>query len=114
MNKKTRIILLVVCFILIIVLWYLGIIPKQIGKIYGTYYMYRHFPEWKVKYEYIEWDKYFGSYVISFIDKNGDNRGCLIGPKYFPVSMGQGIFALEEEYRETFLESNNENTEVVE
>lgn len=28
--------------------------------------------------------------------------GCVIGPKYFPINLGQGIFAIEETYRENY------------
>ena len=100
--KKRIIIVAIIVVLLILALWISGIIPKQIGRIYGTYYMNKNFPEWQVEFVNIEWAKYFGDYSITFIDKSGNRRGCLIGPKYFPVFMGQGIFGMTEEYNQEF------------
>lgn len=99
---KKRMIIVAIIVILILVLEISGIIPKQIGIIYGTWYMNKNFPEWQLKFVNIEYAKYFGDYSITFIDKNGNRRGCLIGPKYFPVFMGQGIFGMTEEYSQEF------------
>ena len=35
-------------------------------------------------------------------EKENQNYGCVISPKYFPVSLGQGIFAIEETYKEKY------------
>lgn len=100
MNKKSLIIIVVV--LLIIALWFGGIIPKQIGKIYGINYMNENFPEMQLEYVDIEWNKYYGDYIITFKDKENQNYGCVIGPKYFPVNLGQGIFTIEEKYKESY------------
>lgn len=105
--KKKIIISILIVTIIIIFLWGSGIIPKQIGRIYGTYKMNKEFPKWQLEYENITWVKYFGDYSISFIDKNGNKRTCLIGPKYFPISLGQGMFGLREEYEEEFSTTEN-------
>lgn len=42
------------------------------------------------------------NYIITFKDKENQNYGCVISPKYFPVSLGQGIFAIEETYKEKY------------
>ena len=97
--KKNIIIIALVVVILIIILWVNGIIPMQIAKIYGTIYMNVNFPKMHLKYVNIEWSKYHGAYIIQFKDKKEQIYGCVIGPKYFPVSIGQGIFAIQEEYR---------------
>lgn len=102
MNKKSLLIIITIVVLSIIVLWCSGIIPKQIGKIYGTNYMKNNFPEMQLEYEGIEWNKYYGDYIITFKDKNNQNYGCVIGPKYFPISIGQGIFVVEETYRENY------------
>ena len=47
----------------------------------------------------IEWSKYHEAYIIQFKDKKEQIYGCVIGPKYFPVNIGQGILAIQEEYR---------------
>ena len=102
MNKKVIIITIIVLTILIITLWLGGIIPKQIAKIYASNYMKSNFPEMELKYVNIEWNKYYGDYTITFKDKNNQSYSCVIGPKYFPVSMGQGMYAIEETYRQNY------------
>ena len=101
-KKKIVMITIIVAILLIIVLWVNGIIPKQIAKVYGTIYMKTNFPKMQLEYANIEWNKYFGDYIITFKDKDDQSYGCVIGPKYFPVSIGQGIFAIEETYRENY------------
>lgn len=100
--KKRILIISSVVVLLIIALWFGGIIPKQIGKIYGTKYMKDNFPEMQFEYVNIEWNKYYGDYIITFKDKENQTYGCVIGPKYFPISLGQGIFAIEEKYKESY------------
>ena len=99
MNKKRLLIIITILILLIIALWFCGIIPKQIGKIYGTNYMKEKFPEMKLEYVNIEWNKYYGDYIITFKDKDDQTYSCVIGPKYFPISLGQGVFAIEEKYK---------------
>lgn len=102
MKKKNIIIYIILLALLITTLWLSGIIPKQIGKIYGINYMKNNFPKMQLEYVNIEFSKYHGDYIITFKDKNNKNYGCVIGPKYFPISLGQGIFAIEETYRENY------------
>lgn len=103
MKKRNIIIIsIIVLLVLIIILWSNGIIPRQIAKVYGTIYMKYNFPEMNLEYVNIEWSKYHGDYIIYFKDKNEQNYSCVIGPKYFPVDIGQGIFAIEEIYRENY------------
>lgn len=101
-NKNLIVICVLVIFLLIIVLWLEGTIPRQIAKIYGSSYMKVHFPEMQLEYVNVEWSKYHGNYIITFKDKENQNYGCVISPKYFPVSLGQGIFAIEETYKEKY------------
>lgn len=107
MNKKSLIITIIVVALLIITLWISGVIPKQIGKIYGTNYMKDNFPEMQLEYENIEWNKYYGDYIITFKDKEKQSYGCVIGPKYLPISMGQGINAIIETYQEKYSQNTN-------
>ena len=102
MNKKIIIITIIVFAILIIALWIEGIIPKQIAKIYGSNYMKSNFPEMELEYVNVEWNKYYGYYIITFKDKNNQKYGCAIGPKYFPVNLGQGMYVIEETYRQNY------------
>lgn len=100
MEKKKIIIISIILVILVIIaLWVIGGIPVQIAKVYGTIYMRVNFPRMQLKYNGIEWSPYHGAYIISFKDKDNQVYGCTIGPKYFPVNIGQGIFAIEETYR---------------
>lgn len=98
-KKKIIIISIILIIILTIVLWYIGIIPKQIAKIYSIAYMNFNFPEMRLNYDKIEWSPYHESYIINFKNKDNQIYSCVIGPKYFPVNLGQGLFAIEETYR---------------
>ena len=89
---------IIIFIIIIIVLFLLGIIPKQIAKIYASNYMNNKFPEMKFEYIEIEWSEVHGDYLIYFKDKDNERYGCVIGPKYFPISLGQGLFAIEQKY----------------
>lgn len=106
---KKKVVLICSIVIILLVLWFSGIIPKQIGKIYGISYMKNNFPEMQLEFVDIEWNKYYGDYIISFKDKDGQTYSCVIGPKYLPISMGQGIFGIEEKYREDY-GTENDNT----
>lgn len=99
MKKK---IIIFTIILIMIALWFCGIIPKQIGRIYGTKYMKDNFPKMELKYVDMEWNKYFSDYIITFKDKENKIHGCVIGPKYFPINIGQGIVAIEETYRENY------------
>lgn len=101
MNKKKRNIMLVLIFIVvfIFILWISGIIPKQIAKISATHYLKKNFPEKQYEFVNIEWSSSFGGYSISFKDEDDKMIGFIMNNKYFPISPGQGTFALEENYR---------------
>jgi len=104
---KNKILIVTSILILVIIaLWFSGIIPKQIGKICGTNYMKEKFPKMQLEYVDIEWNKYYGDYIITFKDKTNQNYGCVIGPKYFPINIGQGIFIVEEKYSEKYSSIN--------
>ena len=100
--KKKILIISSIVLVILIALWFSGIIPKQIGKIYGTKYMQENFPNMELEFVNIEWSKHYGDYIISFKDKENQKYSCVIGPKYFPISIGQGKFAIEETYKEKY------------
>ena len=62
------------------------------------------FPEMQLEFVNIEWNKYFGDYTITFKDKEDKSYGCVIGPKYFPINIGQGLNAIQETYLEKYKE----------
>ena len=100
MNKKRIIIItIVVILIVILALWISGIIPKQIAIISATNHLKKNFPEKQYEFVNIEWSSTFGGYTIGFKDENGKMIGFIMNNKYFPISPGQGTFALEESYR---------------
>jgi len=102
----------IILIIIIIILLTCIIIPEQIAKVYGNVYMKIHFPKMSLQCTNVEWSKYHDAYIISF--KNNDNDGtygCTIGPKYFPILLGQGLFAIEETYRNNYLEITNKSNE---
>lgn len=116
MNKKRIIVItMLVIFIVILVLWISGIIPKQIARISATNYLEKNFPKMKLEYVNIEWSSSFGGYSIKFKDKNNKIYSFIMNNKYFPISLGQGLFAFEEEYKQkyelqdTSIENNKEN-----
>lgn len=105
---KKILIIIGILVLVIIVLWFGGVIPKQIGKIYGIKYMKNNFPEMQFDYVNIEWNKYYGDYIIIFKDKENGSYSCVIGPKYFPISIGQGLNVIMENYQEKY--SSNTTT----
>lgn len=112
MNKKKIIIFIIIVILIIAVLWIGGIIPKQIAKIYATNYMKNNFPQMQLEYISIEWSQYHDDYIITFKDKDNNTYSCTIGSKYFPVNLGQGLFEVEDTYREKFeSEKDNSSTE---
>lgn len=117
MNKKyLKIILItiiIIIFTLILGLWITGIIPKQIAKIYATNYMKNNFPEMQLEYVSIEWSKYHDDYIITFKDKDNNMQGYTIGPKYFPINLRQGLFSIEESYKEELEVKSDENFEIL-
>lgn len=83
-----------------VVLWLTGVIPKQIAKISGESYVNHHFPEMQLKCTDVEWAAVYGDYLITFKDGDGNTYSCVIGPRFFPISLGQGLFAIESDYAE--------------
>lgn len=102
MSKKRVLIIIGIILLVIMIFWINGVIPKFIAKKYGNNYMNKHFPEMKLEFVSIEYSKYHGDYIISFKDKNNNTYGCTIGPKLLPINLGQGLFAIEELYRENY------------
>ena len=115
MSKKKIIIITIILIILIIIgLWIGGIIPKCIAKIAATIYLKNNFPKKQFEYTGIEWSSAFDGYSIKFKDEKGKEVGFIMNNKYFPINVGQGIFAIEEDYRKEFegeKENSSENTE---
>ena len=109
MNKKKMLIAIILIFSLIMILWFGGVIPKYIGKNYSIKYMSDNFSEMNLEFKNIEWSKQFGSYTVQFKDKDGKIYGVLIGPKYLPINLGQGLLAIEENYRNSYIETSNNN-----
>ncbi len=97
-NKKWLICAVTVC--IIAALWFGGVVPKQIAKIYGTSYVKEHFTEMRLVCTGIEWADAYGDYLIAFEGESGKVYRCVIGPRYFPVSLGQGLLAIEKDYAE--------------
>ncbi len=100
--KKKKWIIPTVIIGIIVVQWFAGIIPKQIAKIAGTSYVNNRFPEMQLECVDVEYADVYGDYLITFKSTNENTYSCVIGPKYFPVSMGQGLFAIESDYAENY------------
>lgn len=97
MRKKYIILTIVIIIFLTCI-----IIPEQIAKVYGNFYMRIHFPKMSLQCTNVEWSKYHDDYIISFKDKDSNTYSCTIGPKYFPVLLGQGLFNIEETYKNNY------------
>ena len=100
--KKKKLVIPVVIIGVIIILWFTGIIPKQIAKVAGANYVKEHFPKMQLECVEVEWAGVYGDYLITFKDLDEKTYSCVIGPKYFPISMGQGLFAIESDYAENY------------
>lgn len=114
MNKKKIIIVTIISILVIILgLWISGIIPKQIARISATNYLKKNFPKIHLEYVNIEWSSSFGGYSIKFKDENNEIYSFIMNNKYFPVTLGQGLFGFEEKYRDKYEKQENENINVV-
>lgn len=110
MNKKRTIIVIIIIILLIILgLWISGIIPKQIARISATNYLKKNFPKIQLEYVNIEWSSSFGGYSIKFKDENNETYSFIMNNKYFPITLGQGLFGFEEKYREKYEKQENES-----
>ncbi len=87
---------LTVGLLLIATLWGSGMIPKQIGRIWGCNYVQDQFPELNLNFEKIEWNQFYGDYVITFRDQEHQTVSFVLYPKFFPSCPGQGTFPLQE------------------
>ncbi len=101
--KNKRWVVPLAVIIVIAVFWFSGVIPKQIAKIAGTSYVKEHFPQMKLECTGVEWADAFGDYLISFKGEDKKTYSCVIGPKFFPISLGQGLFAIQSDYEENKL-----------
>ena len=90
----------IVVIVIIATLWLIGVIPMQIAKMSGTNYVKEHFPEMQLECVDVEYADVFGDYLIKFKDKDGKIYSCVIGPSFFPCSLGQGLFEIQEYYAE--------------
>lgn len=99
MNKKSFVVAIIIIFVFILGLWISGIIPKKIASICATNYLKKNFSEKQYEYVDIEWASSFGGYLIKFKDEKDNIVSFIMSNKYFPISPGQGTFALEESYR---------------
>ena len=100
--KKKKWVIPIVIIAVIIMLWFTGIIPKQIAKISGTSYVNNHFPEMQLECVGVEYADVYGDYLITCSGTHENTYSCVIGAKYFPVSMGQGLFDIESDYAENY------------
>ncbi len=100
MKKKN--VIISVLIVILLVLWFSGIAPKKIAQTSGTNYVDAHFPEMELVCVKVEYSEAFGDYLIEFKDKDKNLYSCVIGPKAFPCSLGQGLFAIESYYADNY------------
>lgn len=98
-SKYGFLIMMIIILIIILVLWISGIIPKQIAKMAATNYFKKNFSQKQLEYVDIEWSSSFGGYLIKFKDKENEIHSFIMNNKYFPITIGQGLFEFEEECR---------------
>lgn len=114
MEKRKIIIIFIVLILIVVVgLWGSGIIPKRIARISASNYLEKNFPKMQLEYVDIEWSSSFGGYSIKFKDENNKTYSFIMNNKYFPIRLGQGLFAFEEEYKQKYewQDTNIENNE---
>ena len=107
-KRKIISIFMVLILIVIVGLWVSGIIPKRIARVFASNYLEKNFPKNQLEYVDIEWSSSFGGYLIRFKDINNKTYSFIMNNKYLPISLGQGLFAFEEEYKQKY-ETNIEN-----
>ena len=100
--KRKKWLIPVLILAVIAALWGTGLIPKQIAKISGESYVNQHFPEMQLEFTVAEWADVYGDYLVTFKSSFGDTYSCVIGPRFFPISLGQGLFAIESDYAEKY------------
>lgn len=100
--KKLKRAITVVVIAIIAVLWFSGVAPMQVAKISGERYVNERFPKMQLECVGLEYADAYGAYLISFKGKGENIYSCVIGPKYFPVYIGQGLFAIESDYAENY------------
>ena len=108
--KKKKWLFTIIIIVVIAIFWCVGIIPKQIAKIAGTNYVEDHFPEMQLECTGVEWADVYGDYLITFKDNTGNTYSCVIGPAFFPVFLGQGLFAIEDYYSENYEKFNGRDS----
>lgn len=91
-----------VSIIFILFMWISGFIPKSIAEVYGQIYVHLHYPEMNLSVDRVEWNQYYGDYVIYFATEDGKFFSCAIGPRFFPISIGQGINELNDDYHANY------------
>lgn len=112
-KKKIVIVIFVLISFTILALWIVGIIPKHIAKIYAINYLNKNFPKIELDYVDIEWNSSFDEYLIRFKDKNEKMYSFIMSNRYLPISIGQGLFEFEENYREKYENVPNNPTESI-
>lgn len=110
MNKKKIIITIILIILIVAGLWIGGIIPKFIARIVATNYLKNNFPKKQFEYVGIEWSSAFDGYTIRFKDEKEKEVGFIINGKYLPISVGQGMNAIEQNYREEFEEKKDNSS----
>lgn len=103
--KKTKWLIALVVIGILAGLWFgrLSIIPRGIARISGDIYMAEHFPEMKLRVAGVDATLVNGNYRIVFWDpSNSTYYDCSIGPKYFPVSISEGLDEIERDYAEKY------------
>ena len=76
--------------------------PKANCKNLRNRLVNHRFPEMQLECVNVEYADVYGDYLITFNGPNENTYSCVIGPKYFPVSMGQGLLAIESDYAENY------------
>ena len=99
---KKKLVIPVTLLVTITVLWFTGIVPRQIAKIAGTTYVNEHFPEMQLTCVGVEYADVYGEHLITFKGTDETTYSCVIGPRYFPIYMGQGLFAIESDHAENY------------
>lgn len=85
MIADTKKLFIIYAIVLVIALWFSGIVPRQIGKITAIVYVRENYPQMNMEYSNIEYSPFHESYFVSFKASDGGVYNFQVVSRFFPV-----------------------------
>ena len=91
MKKKRILLSILFALVILLILWFSGLLPKQVAKLAANNYMSNQEDSEGYEFEKIEYSSAHDSYFVSYVLNNNeeDTRSLEIPDKYFPFG---GVF----------------------